>query len=73
MPRSMQEIRSRADEIIERHDRKHLNRRVRKAMGDYEKSGWKLTTVGGWPDFIASQIYTRFRAVWVPDKSGYSA
>jgi hypothetical protein len=65
----MKEIRSRTDEIIERHYRKHLSRQKRKAMIDYERSGWKLTT-RGMPDFIATQIFTRPRAVWVPDKSG---
>ena len=38
-------------------------------MSDYEKKGWKLTT-RGMPDFIAQDIFTRPRAVWVPDKTG---
>lgn len=65
----MKEIRSKADSLLERSYRKHLNRRVRKAMLDYEKKGWKLTT-RGMPDFIASQIFGRYRAVWVPNKYG---
>jgi hypothetical protein len=69
MPRSMKEIREKADFLLERSYRKHLNRRVRKAMLDYEKKGWKLTT-RGFPHFIAQQLFTGFRAVWVPDKSG---
>jgi hypothetical protein len=69
MPRSMKEIRENADSLLERSYRKHLNRRVQKTMLDYEKKGWKLTT-RGFPHFIAQQFLTRFRAVWIPDKSG---
>lgn len=70
MPRSMKETRLMADHILERHYRKHQNARKRKAMRDYEKNGWYLCT-RGWPDFIATTIFTRTRAVWVPDKLGH--
>jgi len=42
----MKEIRSKADFLLERSYRKHLNRRIRKAIVDYERNGWKLTTRG---------------------------
>ncbi len=69
MPRSMKEIREKSNSILERSYRKHLARPVRKSMQDYEKHGWRITS-HGFPQFIAQQPFTRFRAVWVPDKSG---
>jgi hypothetical protein len=69
MARSMTQIRLMADDITEKHYRKHQNRRKRKAYRDYERSGWKLIT-RGMPDFLATQIFTRPRAVWVPSKDG---
>ncbi len=69
MPRSIRDITANANEIMERHYRRHQNRRKRKAYRDYERNGWKLTT-RGMPDFLATQIFTRPRAVWVPSKTG---
>ena len=69
MPRSLRELRLLGDDITEKHYRKHQNRRKRKAYRDYERSGWKLTT-RGMPDFIATQLFTTPRAVFLPSENG---
>jgi hypothetical protein len=69
MPRSLRELTLLGDDITEKGYRKHQNRRKRKAYRDYERSSWKLLT-RGMPDFLATQIFTRPRAVWVPSKTG---